>query len=162
MSTFHSQSFQQRMKVGGDLAENAFRDYAERKGFQAEHYGFDRSTLKRFGKLPQFVRLTPDFACTSKEKGFVVECKGVGRWPDVKIKLGDIEGMRKWWSFTDGELYIFINDSHHDRVSFFPFSHLEQVLKENQFKVYTFHDGRDYHKIPKTRFDWEDKDEQTD
>ena len=165
-SSFHSQSFNKRMETGGDPAENAFRAYAIKNDFQAEHYGFDRSELKGFGKLPPFVKVTPDFACVGvvqgAKQGFLVECKGVGRFDHVKIKESDVEGLGAWATMVEDRVFVFIFDSHLNKVSFTPYRTLATMVSENTYETGTFHDNPSpFYKIPKTDFEWEDH-EQTD
>jgi hypothetical protein len=141
--------------IGGDWAETAFEEYAKKKDISFERYGFDRSELKNFRYLPEFVRLTPDFAATKKSKGFLVECKGCGRGDVVNVKLRDIDTLSAWNVLAP--IYIFVNDSSQDRVSFMPFDEFITAIVYTE--IGSWDDGARYYKIPKINLEWEDKDD---
>lgn len=139
--------------IGGSWAEKAFEQYAHEHGIAFERYGFDQSKLPNFYALPEFVRLTPDYVCTQKRNGFLVECKGTGTGPNVSFKVRDMYALKAWSELAT--LLIFVNDSALGRVSLTPYDDIFNNVSE--FTRGTWDDGVEFFKIPKSFFVWEDK-----
>lgn len=154
MSRTSSLPYDQRMKNGaGELAEKAFEDYAKQRGIRYVRYGFNQPDIY-FQALPEFLRLTPDFACTFKSKAFLVECKGAGRSRFVNIKTRDMSGLKLWSELSS--VYFFINDTDRRRVSMIDFNDVHNHLSEFEIDAWE-NDGNTFYKVPKTFFTWKDK-----
>lgn len=147
-------SYTERMKIAGDMAEGAFTKVAHEKGWSIERYGFNRAKLRNFWRLPEMIKSTPDFACVGKGMGgFLVECKGVGSKPFVRIKEHTVHGLREWQQ--KATLYVFIYNSSNETYSFTEFRNIDEMIKSG-LETDTFDDGKTYYKIPKTTLAWED------
>jgi hypothetical protein len=146
-------SYDERMVRGGDMAEQAFVDYAESKGIRTQRYGFNRPPLY-FPALPEFIRLTPDYACTYKSNGFLVECKGAGRSKFVNIKMRDMETLKAWSELAT--LYLFINDTDRKKISMILFDEIHAHVSE--YTTDAWDNGKTpFYEIPKTLFEWKAK-----
>lgn len=149
-------TFTKRMVVGGDWSEAEFRKYAKAHNISYEHYGFDRSQLQQFGKLPEFIRLTPDFVCTShaREQGFLVECKGCGRGNVVKLKTRDLTQLLEW--SDKAETFLFIYDKSQSSVSITQVTDdfVKNKIMVDEYEKGEWPDGSVYIKVPKSVFQW--------
>jgi len=90
-SSFKDQNWEERVEVLGDPGENAFREYAGRRGLGVVKYGLDRPPVD-LGRTADFVRYTPDFLT---DEG-LVEVQGCGRDQLFKFKHAKLRALLSW------------------------------------------------------------------
>ena len=114
----HRSSFVDRYNDGKHPAEDVFEAMY---GKPYTRYGLDNPDMK-VGKLPYFVRHTPDFLT---EEG-LVECKGVGSDQRLKVKDVEWEAWALWSQLCPLEVSIY--DSSKERWALVPHEQLK-ILK---------------------------------
>lgn len=158
MTKFSDKSWEERKEILGGPAEDAFKRYAERHKIQYDRYGFDNSPIKKFAKLPEFVRNTPDFACVGKTS-FLVECKGTGRGSSVNLKESVVDPLIQWNIICP--VFIFFYDSDKHKVSMNSLTSIVQNIHIKGYEKGEWVDwgvAKPYFKIPKSHLVWEDDD----
>lgn len=146
-----SQDFQGRFKLAGDLSERACEEWMEQKGVSIERFGFNRSQLPRFWKLPLKLRTRPDYLAMGKHP-FFIEVKGCGTASYIKIKELTLDGLSMWQQELD--IWMFFYDSHHKRISFTHYPIVHELAQQSPFDF--FQEGHKYYKLPKKQLTWED------
>jgi hypothetical protein len=145
---FHEQSFADRQAGMGDLAEDAFKLWADRQGFAYADWGLKRPPFKRFWNLPALVKVAPDYVCEGK-RHFFVECKGKGKGA-LKIKLESLAGL-DWWN-DQMTVWFFVNDSVEKQYAFLPYRAMQDICYSSPIR--RFHDGKHYYHIKPSRLTW--------
>lgn len=150
---FSDKSFAERSDMMGDLAENAFRRFADSRGIRQYNYGLNRPPFDYFANLPDMVKATPDFICESQKRTkFFVECKGTGG-KVIKIKHESLAALEAWNDLM--MVWFFFYDSNNDRYAFVNYRHL-LVLCEDA-RSYQFPDNNKfYYSLRTSKLTWED------
>lgn len=138
------------MKIGGDKAENKFRDYAEKNNLTCTKYGPDRG-VKRFYMVDPFVASTPDFIVIGKHAS-LVEAKGTGKANHVKVKQDNLEQLGKWNKIMPVSFFFY--DSSLDKYAIMCYNDVVEVSKSSPTGTYP-DNNRLYYMLPKTAFNWQ-------
>lgn len=154
MSAYYDKSYEERMKDAGSMAEGAFMKYADEKGWSYRAYGFD-SGLEDYFKVPEFIRVTPDFLVT-KPKQALIECKGLGRDGIVKIKHDYLESLQEWQGHL--QVVFFFYDSYKKEFAFSTYSDIWSKIHDGRnVDISHFPDnGRKFYGFHKVLFTWQD------
>ena len=138
------------MKIGGDKAENKFRDYAEKNKLSYTTYGPDRG-VKRFYMVDPFVSSTPDFIVIGKHAS-LVEAKGTGKSNHVKVKQDNLEQLEKWNKIMPVSFFFY--DSSLDKYAIMCYNDVVEVSRSSPTGIYP-DNNRLYYMLPKTAFNWQ-------
>lgn len=146
--SFAKQPFSQRFAVMGDMAETAFEEWAVNNDVIFERYGLNRPKFKSFYRLPEFIRITPDYIAEETHKAgtkkYLVECKGTGGRV-LKIKFGYLEALDAWHNYLN--LKFFVHDSNNHEDYMVPFNDLVALAVDapkGRFEA----DDKEFHGIP--------------
>lgn len=135
------QSFDQRLGVMGDIAEQAAAAHLEEIGRSYVPYGLNRPPL-RMDMLPARIRHTPDFLTS---RGFV-EAKGFGRDQTLKLKFEDYGCFEFWHQVHPLELYAW--DSHNERGCLVEWSTVRDWPADARVEIGVFPEGKPYLSVP--------------
>lgn len=128
---FHTQSWTEREKWLGDEAEHVFSQLVGEDN--CVKYGLDRPPI-HVGKLPEFVRFTPDYL----QEHRAVEVVGMGHDGVLKIKVQKLLALMKWNEFMP--VYVFIWNGHLKEYTLAPVTDIWRRCHEAG-KVVRFHEG---------------------
>lgn len=142
--------YEKRYKIAGEIAENAFERYCDKRGLKYVRYGLTRSSFKRFHLLPAQIRMTPDYLVETPTKHFQVEVKGCGRNP-LKIKERSIEAMAEWNKLMP--LRVFVYNSVRGEAAWISFKRLLKFAEISEYKEFEI-DGVRYFEIDQRMLQW--------
>jgi hypothetical protein len=127
MSKFSDKSTQERMRAP-DIAETAFQAFATRRKYSFERYGFNKSKLKNFYKLPVKIRYTPDFIVTLPQLRLVEVKSAHPSGTHFKLKEENLIALESW--DKDMETIIFVNSPRTKETAFISVRHLISIHTE--------------------------------
>ena len=144
--SFHSKPFNERFNAMGDEAEAVFDALFPRN----HKLGLNRPPFGMAG-MPTAMRYTPD----RMTRHALVECMGIGRQQNIKIKDEKLEALERWrWV---GPVELFVWDSHRRRWWKEPLHEWAHVL--GWYGTYgAFHDGKEYKQLTVEHFPGEPTD----
>jgi len=124
MRPFRDQTFSSRYHVLGDIAQDAFYNWAAANDVRIAPFGFNRPPFRFFSHLPALLRQMPDYICEVKPDVFedharhvLIEVKGFGKDQVLKIKCDSIEVLQQWQQWSGCPVRFFVFDSYHSRYS---------------------------------------------
>jgi hypothetical protein len=137
MSQFRDQTWSQRFKSLGDMAETQFEQWMTRQRLGYVRYGLDRPPLAMH-KLPHRLRYTPDYLAT----GRFYEVQGFGRDQTFKLKL-DKWSCLQWWNDLH-PVSFFVYDSHHERSCTVSLEDVTATINAGRVRLASFAEGKPY------------------
>jgi hypothetical protein len=166
---YNQQAFSTRYATLGDKSEAVFESWATTHGLNYVRFGLDRPPFDSFQYLPEAVRFLPDFLCedtssvirnnyhTKERSHFFVEVKACGKDQRIKVKLRQIEAIRRYEQFFGRTVLFFFYDSFKGRISMrHSAANIKRIADKNELPVKTFPEGTEYYAIPTTLLEWED------
>lgn len=120
MSNFQDSSWHVRFSQMGDASERKFEEWAEGR---FERWGINRPENLHVPSLPPNVRAAPDYITN---EGFV-ECMGVGRGQQLKLKL-EKYAVLTWWNHVM-PLRVWVWDSHKKRSCIIALADLDKIIQ---------------------------------
>ena len=132
--SFRDQDFNRRFEKMGDEAEGVFEQVAK-LGFA--RFGLSRPPVQ-VGKLPDFVRYTPDYLQTNR----LVEVQGCGQDGMLKFKLDKLAALSDWNEIMP--VCLFVWDRKRRCYAEFPLSTLIEWYTTDQGERGTFPEGKAY------------------
>ncbi len=150
---FHTQSFNQRFTVMGDVAENVYE--AVKPLGSTIRFGFRRPKGIKFGTFPVGFRHAPDFITAS----YLVEVMGLGRDGILKsMKVSKYDALKEWHKFSIKlgglGLVLFIWNSSKRQYVILAWSDIVDEVKYSKRKhgVQVFeNDGNKYYRLEWSR-----------
>lgn len=135
MSAFRDRSWEQRVGVLGDEAEQKFAEFAEEEGFGFAPYGLARPPVN-LSRVSPFVRYTPDFLTANR----LIEVQGHGREGVTKCKIDKLQQLSEWDRYMPVAMFLWNSTR---KVRFLvPFPSYWEALHDTIRLTGAFDDGR--------------------